>query len=469
MRLAFDLQGAQNGSRDRGIGRYVLAFAKALASNGGEHEVVLILNALFPDRIDFIHKLVDAFPVPCNLAIFNGVGPTSEFDEANHWRLRTSELLYQKFISDLSIDVLITGSVVEGLSDNTVTAVGSAPVNAAILYDLIPLINPNEYLYSEEARRWYFRKIEQFKDADVLLAISESSRQEAIAHLAFPATRIVNIKAAASSDFLNINLDDRRKNPIYLELLKSCRIKRPYLMHTSAFDKRKNFDGLIRAYAALPLSIRNAYQLLLVCKITDKDKSLMRKLVSGLGLADDDVIFSGHVSDDDLITFYANCTLFIFPSFHEGFGLPILEAMHCGAPVIGSNISSVPEVIGNEQALFDPTSIADIAACVERVLSNSAALAGLKQHSAMQAREFDWDITARIALQAIEEVAHRKADVSRTSVALSDVISAISEIARPMQWDQRQLAAVAIALAKNEEVAVRFQRSNGSELLRIAP
>lgn len=458
MRVGFDLQGVQNGSRDRGIGRYVSAFAKALVRNRGEHEVVLILNALFPDRINFIQEVFGTFPGTFKFAVFNGVGPTNEFDEANQWRVRVSELIYRKFISDLSIDVLITGSVVEGLSDNTVTAVGSATVNAAIIYDLIPMINPNEHLRSKEAKQWYFRRIEQFKDADVLLAISESSRQEAIMHLAFPATRIVNIRAAASSDFLNLDLDDRRKNPIFLQLLEKCGINRPYLMHTSAFDKRKNFDGLIKAYAALPRAVRNAHQLLLVCKISDKDRSLMRELVSSLGLAEDDVIFPGHVSDDDLITFYSNCTLFVFPSFHEGFGLPILEAMHCGAPVIGSNVSSVPEVIGNERALFDPTSIADIAGCLQRVLSDPAELEALKQHSAAQARAFDWDITVHMALQAIKEVADKKTGSSRTKDVLTDVILAISQIDRPRQWDQRQLAAAAIALAKNEEVVARFQR-----------
>jgi glycosyltransferase involved in cell wall biosynthesis len=457
VRIAFDLQGAQNGSKDRGIGRYVSAFSRALINNRGEHEIILILNALFPNNCTSVREAFEPLPQHCSFAVFHGIGPTCEHDDSNHWRLQVSELMYRKFVADLSVDVLITGSAIEGFHDNTVTDVGTAPVNAAILYDLIPLINPDDHLRTDEARRWYSRRVGQLKETDILLAISESSRQEAIAHLAVPATRIVNIRGAASSDFLNLDLDDRRTNPIFFDLLKRCKINRPYLMHTSAFDKRKNFDGLIRAYAALPQAIRNAYQLLLVCKITDKDRSLMRQLVSSLGLAEDDVIFPGHVSDDNLITFYANCALFVFPSFHEGFGLPILEAMHCGAPVIGSNVSSVPEVIGNDRALFDPTSIADIANSLERVLSDPAELGEFKRHSAMQAKAFDWDTTARIALQAIEEVAHGKISSPRMSIALADVISAISQIDRPAQWDQRQLAGVAIALAKNEEVAARFQ------------
>ena len=456
MRIAFDLQGAQNGSRDRGIGRYVSAFSKALISNRGEHEIILILNALFPDHCASVLEAFGPLPERCSFAVFHGIGPTFEHDNTNHWRLRVSELMYRKFISDLSIDVLITGSVIEGFHDNTITGVGTAPVNAAILYDLIPLINPSDHLRAKEAKLWYYRRLKQVEKADILLSISESSRQEAITHLGFPENRIVNIKAAASDNFLNLDLQERKNGVRSREMLHSHGISRPYIMHTSAFDKRKNFDGLIRAYAALPRAVRSQYQLLLVCKIGDKDRAAMRQLTSSLKLSDNDVVFPGYVSDDDLITYYANCTLFAFPSFHEGFGLPILEAMHCGAPVVGSNVSSVPEVIGNESALFDPTSIADMATCLERFLTDPKALTELRQHSAAQAKEFDWGATARLALQAIEQVTQARTYPSRTNVGLTETVVAISHILRPPQWDQRQLAAAALALAKNEEVTAQF-------------
>ena len=312
---------------------------------------------------------------------------------------------------------------------------------------------------SEEAKRWYSRKISAFRDVDVLLSISESSRQEAIAYLDFPSGRIVNISTAASDEFLDLDLAKRKNGEGSADFLKKHGIDRPYLMHSSAFDKRKNFEGLLEAYALLPQPIREAYQLVLVCKISDKDRSAMHRLMSNLGIPENDVILPGHVSDDELISFYVNCKLFVFPSFHEGFGLPILEAMHCGAPVVGSNVSSIPEVISNQSALFDPTSPDQMAVFLADILSDPARLTDLGRHSRVQAGKFNWDKTARAALQTLEGAMKEKGcSMNAKPLTLEDVAVAISHIKRPAQWDQRELAAVAKALAKNEETANRLRR-----------
>src|SRR5262245_40356148 len=88
------------------------------------------------------------------------------------------------------------------------------------------------------------------------------------------------------------------------------------------------------------------------------------------GLRDDELVITGYVSDDDLVDLYNLCHVFVFPSLYEGFGLPALEAMACGAAVIGSNTSSIPEVIGRQEALFDPSRPADIAEALERLLGD---------------------------------------------------------------------------------------------------
>ena len=104
---------------------------------------------------------------------------------------------------------------------------------------------------------------------------------------------------------------------------------------------------------------------------------------------------TGYVPDQDLIALYNLATLFVFPSKHEGFGLPALEAMACGAPVIGSNTTSVPEVIGWEEALFDPYSAKSIAQKMGFALQDETWRTQLREHGLQQARKFSWDVSAQ--------------------------------------------------------------------------
>jgi hypothetical protein len=116
------------------------------------------------------------------------------------------------------------------------------------------------------------------------------------------------------------------------------------------------------------------------------------------------VVITGFVPEDDLVTLYNLCHLFVFPSLHEGFGLPALEAMACGAPVIGSNTSSIPEVIGWKDALFDPTRPSAIAEAIAGALANEGFRQELRNHGLRQARLFSWDESARRALAAFEQL-----------------------------------------------------------------
>ena len=112
----------------------------------------------------------------------------------------------------------------------------------------------------------------------------------------------------------------------------------------------------------------------------------------------------GYVPDEDLRLLYASCSAFVFPSFHEGFGLPVLEAMACGAPVIGSNCTSIPEIINRKDALFDPRQPQDIANRLAEVLLNADLRQSLKTWGLERARMFTWEASARKALQAFEEL-----------------------------------------------------------------
>jgi glycosyltransferase involved in cell wall biosynthesis len=131
-----------------------------------------------------------------------------------------------------------------------------------------------------------------------------------------------------------------------------------------------------------------------------------------LGLDEDDLLLTGYVSDDDLLLLYNACTLFVFPSWHEGFGLPVLEAMSCGKAVIAANCSSLPEVVGRVDALFAPHDDVGMAAKMAEVLSNEAFREELERHGLVQARKFSWEASARRAWAALEALHQQRQQVA---------------------------------------------------------
>lgn len=116
-------------------------------------------------------------------------------------------------------------------------------------------------------------------------------------------------------------------------------------MYTGGIDHRKNIEGLIKAWSELPMQLRRTHQLAVVCHANENDKLRLYDLAASFGLKDCDLVLTGFVPDEDLLLLYNACELFVFPSWHEGFGLPALEAMQCGKPVLAANRASLPEVV----------------------------------------------------------------------------------------------------------------------------
>ncbi len=245
----------------------------------------------------------------------------------------------------------------------------------------------------------YFEKLDHMRRADHLLSISQSAAEEALSAFDRDPQHVTNISTAASSHFRQLTLSPEER----ADLVHRYGLSRPYLMYTGGIDPRKNIEGLITAFARLPAHVRRAHQLAIVCNVRDVDRDRLNQLAASVGLSGSDVVLTGFVPDDDLLRLYNGCKAFIFPSIHEGFGLPALEAMQCGRAVIGSNTSSIPEVIGRVDALFDPRDEASITARIEQVLADDDYRESLEAHGLVQARNFSWDVTAIRALDDARE------------------------------------------------------------------
>lgn len=404
MRIVIDLQAAQSkSSKNRGIGRYALSLSKAILRNPAGNEILIALNGSFPESINAIRGSFEGLIPQSQIVVWPGIpGVNSGNTSCNSLR-QASEILRESFISNLKPDMVLVSSLFEGLDEDIVTSIGALPnryKTAVILYDLIPLIHRSHYLENRVVATWYEEKLAQLKRADLLLSISGSSRQEAIDHLSFDANHTINISSDADSCFRHLTLPEDERRAIQTRY----GLTRPFVMYTGGIDYRKNIEGLIRSFSRLPENLRDEYQLAIVCAVSQEKRRELYRVVTDCGLKQRNVVMTGFVPESDLVALYNLCSLFVFPSLHEGFGLPALEAMRCGAPVIASNTSSLPEVIGHEAALFDPHSETDITEAIRRALSDQVFRSELIAQSAQQARCFSWDASAKTALSAMRHI-----------------------------------------------------------------
>lgn len=404
MRILLDLQGCQTPSRLRGIGRYSMALARGiLRNNTSGHDIYVGVSNGAPETIGYVKDaLADLLPTD-RFKVWASVYPTESHDARNAGRLARAQVLREAFIAGLRPDIVHCSSVVEGFHDNAVTSIGlhvPQPPTVATLYDLIPALDPDRYLPFPWVSRWYRNALGSLRRADLLLAISESAAREGVEVLGVPAERIVNIRAAADDMFAPRQLSPEEET----RLRTRWGLQLPFLLYSGGLDARKNVDGLIRAFAALPADVREAHQVAIVGPTYTGASDQLLAVARECGLRDGQVVVTGYVDDDDIVSLYNLAVTFVFPSHHEGFGLPPLEAMRCGTPTIAADNSSIPEVVANPEALFDSRDAEEMTAKLHRVLTDADFRGRLREAGLAQAATFNWDDTARRALASFEEL-----------------------------------------------------------------
>lgn len=429
MKIAIDIQGIQSQSRTRGIGRYTLSLVKAILANHGSHEIVLVLNGYF---VEAVRQIRDDFRsiIPENdIKIWYPSNDIS-FNQGGIEKKRlAAEVTREFFLLEINPDVILVCSLFEGLSDPVAVTVNkfihSIPT-VVVLYDLIPLIHKDNYLPNIILKDWYFDRIENIKRADFLLSISESSRIEAIEYLNFPENKITNISAAVDENFRPIRLSEEVERSLRLRF----GLSRSFLMYTGGLDDRKNVENLIRAYAALSSELRTKHQLAIVCNL-GAQKHSFELLCDDLNLRPGEVVFTGYVLEEDLLNLYNLCYCFIFPSWHEGFGLPVLEAMSCGRAVIGSNSTSIKELLELDAARFDPFDVHSISKLITKTLVDDEFRKKLEHYSIQRAKNFSWNLTAAKVIKTLEtnfcELTGCRSSYSSASI-LPDLVSSMASI-----------------------------------------
>lgn len=224
---------------------------------------------------------------------------------------------------------------------------------------------------------------------------SEHSKRAIVARLGVAGEKIRVIPLALGPEF----------RPALLSPADRGRYRLPssYILYVGNFKPHKNLPRLLRAYATLPAALRRAHALVLAGGAGGGSEAL-QTLATALGIADH-VCFPGRISDDDLPGLYSRSTMLVLPSMEEGFGLPALEAMACGAPVVAANRGALPEVVGDAGILVDPESEDGLARAMAEVLTADERRNSLRRRGLEQAARFTAERTADRVLALLLEVA----------------------------------------------------------------
>jgi glycosyltransferase involved in cell wall biosynthesis len=264
--------------------------------------------------------------------------------------------------------------------------------NYAILYDMIPVLSPE--FFFQDARDNFQYNIQAFKAADHIFSISENSRQDLI--------RTAHVHSDCVTSMM-IDIDTIFTTRPNLEVEETRRryglAGRPYMIMVGTLEPRKNHARLIEAFHALKRGDAPACDLVFVGKPGWGTDGLVER-VRNLGLSSE-VHFLPNVPNSDLAALYSGALFTAYPSLYEGFGLPVLEAMACGCPVMTSDRSSMPEIAGDAAVLVDPTSVASILQGLYRLITNEKLRAELSTRGLKQREKFGWDVSAARVLKII--------------------------------------------------------------------
>lgn len=363
-----DVQAVQNpSSAQRGVGRYVHELIQAITEAEPTRIARYLLNRDWP-ILDSVEPLAATGRLRFSDTVASGAGAVLHVPHA--FEPSRIDRIWPPALRDLPLVVT--------------------------LHDFAPFVFPDLHMPDPRVRRWYHTRLEFVRRAERIVAVSEATAADAVKWLGVSPERIMVSGEGAADHFTQP--EDRHRS------LAAAQERFPwlepgFLLYTGGMNPRKNVDGLLEAYAALSEGVRAAHQLVVVCSLSTEERLAVEERLAALRIAGR-AHFPGFVPDDELVLLYQAAELFVFPSFYEGFGLPVAEAMSCGAAVVAARTSSLTELVKDERALFDPHDVRSIRETIETCLTNHTMLEQLRDNRLEE--RFTWRYAAERTVETYE-------------------------------------------------------------------
>lgn len=264
------------------------------------------------------------------------------------------------------------------------------------VHDLIP------YTMPETVGRGYLKKFlknmpQLIYDADAIITVSEYSKKDILRFFPIDEKKIFVTPLAADEKYKPLNKD--RCNYI---LKHYYNINYPFILYIGGFSPRKNIKSLLISFSKIYKNLDENYKLVIVGSNKNGTKILL-DMAKHLNI-ESKIVFTGFVPEEHLPVLYNSCETFVYPSLYEGFGLPPLEAMCCGTPVITSNVTSIPEVVGNGGVLINPNDIDELSNSLERTLLDIPFKLNLKKKALEKSHIYSWENTAKSTLKVYKNI-----------------------------------------------------------------
>lgn len=366
-----------------GSGQYLTHLVNAMAEEGQQNKYILLGPDAPPGR----------FPGQAggNCSYIQAAVPAFARNNARLEKLAWEQLTAPGAVRRAGVDLLHVPYFAPPYFSRT-------PVVTTI-HDVIPL-RLAAYRYSSFMRA-YMRLVSRAAHrATLIITVSQHARQDIIDAIKLPAERIRVIYEAASQEYRPVTGAEA-----LAQVRERYGIGERFIFYLGGLDARKNVPALVRAFAHVYRQIGDPNLQLLIAGNPDKKSGPLfpdpRPIAADLGMAGQ--IIYRYIEEEDKAAAYSAASLFVFPSLYEGFGLDPLEAMSCGAPVVCSNRTSLPEVVGDAALLFDPDNTGQMVAAMRDVLTNDELAKDLRERSLRQAAKFNWRKTAEETLAVYEE------------------------------------------------------------------
>lgn len=380
----------------RGMPRYTQQQLREVLALDADSEYVLLCNRgndlalVAPDVLAAENVSVRSYAPPRRLRN-RLVDATATLEVAEHYQ----DWIHQQ---DLSVYHATTPFLLEYPLLITFDA---CPM-VATFYDAIPLLFPNHYFHDPVFRAHYERTVRLVGDASRLLAISDAAGRDAVEHLGIAPGRVD--RAWPIPDAVFRPLPDHLLAKLLLGMEWRFRLPERYLLTVTYPHYAKNLETLLAGYAALPAALRAEMPLVLCCHLSDAGRQVVSNLVNQAGIGAD-VVLTGVVSDAELCALYNRATMVVHPSLYEGFGLPIAEAMACGAPVVTTTSSSMPEVAGNAAILVAPEEPGAFTEAIATLAMDPGLQEDLRRRGFQQVRRFNGEQLGRETLASYRRAA----------------------------------------------------------------
>lgn len=442
------MQGAQtSGSRRRGIGRYTLALVNALAEFGELDGLTLGWNAALPPPEQFPCPVpggrTDLWATPI------GALPRERFARGFYdLQHAVNDTLFRFSVGNSQCRHVLVTSVMETdepdfiLPSNLQFAEGTK--SYAILYDIIPHLFPDVYLPNRELRSKYYAHLRVKLSADILFAISEHTKADVVREFGVNPARVVVIGGGIDPAIAEGPRPDRR------QFQETLGLDRPFLLFLGGDEYRKNLAGLVKAFPRTDTAIHETFQVLVCGNVSEPARKAISAELAAAGARPDAFVFQRFLSDEALRAAYDYSALCVVPSIYEGFGLPVLEAMAHGTPVVASGQTSMAEILTDRRFLFDPDDPQDMADKITFAIANPGLMDELRSSYQETVAAFTWRRVAETVTDTIKAQAARSADLLGGMAILRNRAVSVVVLGHPEpHWtalinDLSQHAAVAV-------------------------